>query len=163
MSPVRHHPLILDPQHSSWMSGRSWWKPSFFREVDHLSLDFHMTHVSVCMRLSIVSSLSCSSIESHMYAVFVVSPSTCSSEESHTYSVSPDSSSLCSSRGVFILDESPVFIFHQVSLFLETVGKKVGAGTAGTSSDGKKVGAGTAGTSGKVFCRNCTDYSGAVV
>ncbi len=28
MSPVRHHPLILNPQHSSWMSWlmwRSWW------------------------------------------------------------------------------------------------------------------------------------------
>ena len=79
-----------------------------------------------------MSDLSASSIESHMYTVFFVFPSSCSSEESHTYSVSPDSSPFCSSRGVFILDESPAFIGHQVSLFLEAVGKKVGAATTGS-------------------------------
>ena len=52
--------------------------------MDHLSLDFHMTHFSDCLRMSIVSVLSSSSIESHIYAVFFVSPSSCSSEESHT-------------------------------------------------------------------------------
>ena len=135
MSPVRHHPLILDPQHSSRVSSlrwRSWWKPFFCRDVYHLSLDFHMTHLSDCWRLSIVSALSASSIESHMYAVFFVSSFSCSSEESHAYSVSPDSSSCCSSRGVFMLDESSAFVCHQVSLLLETVGKKVGAVTAGS-------------------------------
>ena len=79
-----------------------------------------------------MSALSSSSIESHMYAIFFVSPSSCSSEESHTYSVSPDSSSLCSSRGFFMLDDSSVLLSHQVSLFLEAVGKKVGAATAGS-------------------------------
>jgi hypothetical protein len=55
MSPVRHHPLILDPQHSSWVSllmWRSWWKPVSVRETDQLFLDFHMTHLSDCLRMS---------------------------------------------------------------------------------------------------------------
>ena len=85
-----------------------------------------MTQLSDYLRLSIVSVMSSSSIESHMYAIFFVSPSSCSSEESHAYSVSPDSSSLCSSRGVFMLDDSSALLSHQVSLFLEAVGKKVG-------------------------------------
>ncbi len=41
MSPVRHHPLILNPKHSFWISWwmwRSWWKTVFFRETDHVSL-----------------------------------------------------------------------------------------------------------------------------
>jgi hypothetical protein len=78
-----------------------------------------------------VSVLSSSSIESHIYAVFFVSPS-CSSEESHTYSVYPDSSSFCSSHGVFVFDDSCAFVTHQVSLFFEVLGKKVGASTAGS-------------------------------
>jgi len=43
-----------------------------------------------------VSSLSCSSIESHMYAVFSVSSPSCSSAESYIYSVSPESYLFCS-------------------------------------------------------------------
>ncbi len=79
-----------------------------------------------------MSVLSSSSIESHMYAVFFVSPSPCSSEESHAYSVSAESSSLCSSWGAFTLVDSPALFSHQVSLFLESVGKKVGADIAGS-------------------------------
>jgi hypothetical protein len=41
-----------------------------------LSLDFDMTHSSDSLRMSIVSTLSSSSIESHIYDVFFVSPST---------------------------------------------------------------------------------------
>ncbi len=67
-----------------------------------------------------------------MYAVFFVSPSSCSSEESHVYSISPDSSSLCSSRGVLVFSDSCAFVSHQVSLFLEGLGKKVGAATDGS-------------------------------
>ncbi len=69
-----------------------------------------------------VSALSFSSIESHMYAVFFVSPSSFSSEESHTYSVSPDSSSFCSSRGVLVLIASCVF----ASCVLVLLGKEGG-------------------------------------
>ena len=86
-----------------------------------------MTHSSDCLRMSIVSSLSSSSIESHRYAVVLMSPSSCSSEGSPTSSVSPDSFSL-SSRGVF----NDVFVSHQISLFFEALGKKVGAAIAGS-------------------------------
>ena len=71
-------------------------------------------------------------VVTHSTIVFFVSPSSCSSEESHTYSVCPESSSLCLSRGVFILVASPALFSHQVSLFLEVVGKKVGAAIAGS-------------------------------
>jgi hypothetical protein len=82
-----------------------------------------------------------------MYAVFFVSPTFCSSAESHIYSVSPESSSLCSSNGdpyllylllsvwttlivyKWLLNQ---FNSHQVSLFLETMGKKVAAVTPGS-------------------------------
>jgi hypothetical protein len=77
-----------------------------------------------------VSALSSSSIESHMYAVFYVSTSSFSSEESHTYSVSPDSSSLCSPRRVLVLSDSCALILNQVSFFWGALGKKVGASTA---------------------------------
>jgi hypothetical protein len=85
-----------------------------------------MTHSSDCLRMSIVSSLSSSSIESQIYDVVFLTPSSCSSEGSHASSVSPDSFSL-SSRGVF----NDVFVSHQISLFFEALGKKVGAAIAG--------------------------------
>ena len=86
-----------------------------------------MTHSSDCLRMSIVSSLSSSFIESQIYAVVFLPPSSsCSSEGSHA-SVSPDSFSL-SSCGVF----SGVFVSHQISLFFVALGKKVGAAIAGS-------------------------------
>ena len=69
MSPFHHHPLILNPHHSSYWSLcmlRSWWKTAFCRGSDHsLSLVFHIVHLFVTFSFAKVLWLSRLSIESH--------------------------------------------------------------------------------------------------
>ncbi len=75
MSPLRHHPLILQPHQSDCLLlciSRSWWYPACRKNGVHLlSFVFHIVHSVDSLSIVIVFCLSWSSMESHRQTVFI--------------------------------------------------------------------------------------------